>query len=187
MRGWAAIALLALAVPVSAVPEPEAGRVWLEQNGRPGIVAAGHEPASVQPRTQWEGYLVLEENVTFETVRFQVCRVGMTCFAPPTPARQVDARTWRFNTTEYRAAGSGNVIQWGAGWHVGVRYVIEDRLANGTLRTTVFPQSPDLTSAGAEEHYVTFYIQGESAKRAPAAPVAFVLLALALAAGSRRR
>lgn len=188
MRGAAAIVvLLAVAVPAAAVPEGDAGRVWLEQNGRPGIVAAGHTPESVQAGTQWEGYLVLADNVTFESVRFQICRVGLTCFAPPTPAEQADARTWRFNTTDYRASGSGALIDWGAGWHVGVRYVIEDRLANGTLRTTVFPESDDLTAAGAELHYLTLDIEGQVEKRAPTVPAAILVLGLACMAGLRRR
>lgn len=189
LRGWVILAVLtsvAMAIPAAAVPESEAGRLWLAQNGRPGVLAAGHDPAEVVPGSQWGGFLILDHNVTFERVLFQICLVGMTCFAPPTPAHQADNRTWRFNTTAYRAPGTNALIDWEAGWHVGVRYVIEDRLANGTLRTTVFPVSDDLTAAGAEAHYLTFYIPDSPARGASALPLLAILAALLLAAVRRR-
>lgn len=176
-----------LAGPAAAITEADAQATWLAQNGRPGVIGAGHEPRTIPPGTQWSGYITLAENVTFETVRFQICRVGQVCFAPPTPARQIDERTWGFNTTDYRAPGSGVLIQWEAGWHLGVRYVIEDQLDNGTLRTTIFPASDDLTTAGAESHYLTLYIAGQVAKPAPSIPLALLLIALTIVVKIRRR
>jgi hypothetical protein len=189
LQRWVILATLTslvLAIPAAAVPESEAGQLWMAQNGRPGVLAAGHAPAEVAPGAQWEGYLILEDTVTFEKVLFQICLVGKTCFAPPTPAHQADNRTWRFNTTAYRAPGTNALIDWEAGWHVGVRYVIEDRLANGTLRTTVFPHSDDLTAAGAEAHYLTFYIPDAPKRGAPGLPLLAILAALLLAAVRRR-
>lgn len=183
----ALLSALLVVAPAAAIPEVDAQATWLMQNSRPGVITAGHEPPTIPPGTQWSGYITLADNVTFKTVRFQICRVGQVCFAPPTLARQIDERTWGFNTTDYRAPGSGDLIRWEAGWHLGVRYVIEDQLDNGTLRTTVFPTSDDLTTAGAESHYLTLDIAGQPEKPAPGVQLALLLVALTVAATIRRR
>jgi hypothetical protein len=181
--------LAALAMPASAHPESAAPSL------RPDVVRAGHDPVVVQPHTQWQGFLELKPDSNVTAAYYQVCRVGQACFAPPTPAQKVGT-SFRFDTSEYLA--NGRPVDYEAGWRVGVTWILEERLPNGTLAAVRFPVGPDVTSPAcqgeaalpcAEAHYLAFDIPAET--RGSPAPAVVLLLAtlaiVAVSAGRRQR
>ena len=181
-------AATALAMPASAHAEAEAPLL------RDDVVAAGHEPAVVEPHTQWTGFLELSSSTNVTAAFYQVCRVGQSCFAPPTPAEKVGPR-FRFDTSEYLA--NGRPVDYEAGWRLGVTWLLEERLENGTTRSVRFPIGPDMLSAGcqgdaalacSEAHYLAFDV-AEDERGAPAvgAGLAFVALLAAVAVAAVRR
>ena len=186
----AALAALLLATPALAHPESAAPSL------RPDVVRAGHLPETVQPHTQWEGFLELEPGTNVTAAYYQVCRVGEACFAPPTEAMETDAygegRGFRFDTSTYLA--NGQPVDYEAGWRIGVTWVLEERLANGTTQMVRFPAGPDVLSpecqgeaalACAEAHYLAFDIPGGE-RGSPSASLLPVLAALAFAAVAGR-
>jgi hypothetical protein len=191
----AALAGLALLAGMpSAAAHPESAAPSL----RPDVVRAGHEPAVVQPHTQWQGFIDLRAGTNVTSAYYQVCRVGQACFAPPTPAAalvQGDGTvTFRFDTSTYLA--NGQPVDYEPGWRVGVTWVLEERLSNGTFQSTRFPEGPDIlseecqggaASACAEAHYLAFDIADAPTKEAPALPASGLAGAFAAAAALARR
>ena len=102
---WLVAALLLLAVPVAAYEEAEAPSVDAR------IALVGHAPETVTPGTQWEGTIQFVPGHNVTAVRYQICKVGLSCFAGPTLAEQVNATTWRFDTNDYTVLG--RLIDWG--------------------------------------------------------------------------
>ena len=191
MRAWVGIlvAMTALAFPAMAHPESDAPLL------RADVVGAGHEPAVVAAHTQWQGFLELSPDSNVTSAFYQVCIVGQACFAPPAPAER-DGNSFRFNTSTYLA--NGKPVDYQPSWHLGVTWLLEERLANGTTQTVRFPVGPDVLSAEcqgeaalacAEAHYLTFDIAGKP-RESPGLPaLGLLVLPLALAAilGRRRR
>jgi hypothetical protein len=185
----AAIAVTALAVlPAPAAAHPESAAPSL----RPDVVRAGHEPDVVQPHTQWQGFLEMAPDSNVTAAYYQVCRVGQACFAPPTPAEKVGT-TFRFDTSGYLA--NGRPVDYEAGWRLGVTWILEERLANGTTSAVRFPLGPDVESPAcqgdaalgcAEAHYLAFDIPAEE-RGSPSVPAGLVLAALAVFAAAARR
>jgi hypothetical protein len=179
---WLALACaMAAAVPASAHPESAAAAL------RPDVVAAWHEPADLEPHTQWEGFLQLSSESNVTAASYQICRVGQTCFAPPTPAERLANGTWRFDTADYTVNGSP--VDYEPGWRLGVKWW----LTEAGNRTVEFPSGPELASVAcsgdaalpcAEAHYLAFDLPA-AAKGAPGLPPLLFLAALALAAALR--
>lgn len=191
MTALGLLALLVLAAaPASAHPESAAPSL------RPDVVRAGHEPEVVLPHTQWRGFLELEPGSNVTAAYYQVCRVGQACFAPPTPADRIANATFGFDTADYLA--NGEPVDYEAGWRIGVTWVLEERLSNGTTRLVRFPVGPDVLSpecqgdaaaACAEAHYLAFDIPAEE-RESPAVaafPIGALLAAFAFVAARRRR
>lgn len=184
----AAILLVALVVPVaSAYEEAESGLL------RPDVVVEGrHEPAIVQPHTQWRGVLVLRPGTPVVSAQYQVCRVGQACFAPPAPAQR-HGDTFTFDTVNYTANGAP--VDYQGGWRIGVQWILTEQDGNGT-RTTLFPEGPAASDpnclgeaqavACQERHYIAFDM-APAPKAAPAPEAVFVLLFLLLSLGLVRR
>jgi hypothetical protein len=185
-------ALLAAAAPAHAHPESEAPLL------RDDVVRAGHEPETVLPHTQWVGFVELEAGTNVTAAYYQVCRVGQACFAPPTPATLVPASgqggpSFRFDTSTYLA--NGRPVDYQAGWRIGVTWLFEERLDNGTTQMVRFPEGPDVlapecqgdaATACAEAHYLAFDIPAEG-RESPVPPVLPLLAALACAVLAARR
>ena len=179
----AAATAAALSAPPSAA-HPEAAAPTL----RADVVRAGHEPEVVEPHTQWRGFLELQAGTNVTAAFYQVCRVGQACFAPPAPATDVGDRSFRFDTSQYLA--NGRPVDYQPGWRLGVTWLLEERLPNGTTQTTRFPVGPDVLApdcqgeaalACAEAHYLAFDLPADD-RPSPGLPVPTVLLALALVA-----
>lgn len=206
------LAVLLLAPLAAAYPESQASAVRVAEGGPDDVEAVWHEPAVVQPGTQWQGYIRFRPNHTIEQVKVQICDVGRVCFAPPIPIERLggnssehsgmehdatmeatgleDGRTWTFNTTDYRDTLSGRPIEYRAGWRLGMQFILSERLANGTVVDTKFPngsQNPD----DLEFHYFAFDMPKASGRDAPGPGLPGLAAMLALAAvaagGSRRR
>lgn len=165
--------LLLLAGPAAAYAEGEAPTV------DPRIAATWHEPAVVRPGQQWEGFLRPAEGANVTSALYQVCEVGRQCFAPPTAAERLPNGTFRFHTSDYRAAG--RPVEWEAGWRVGVKWC----LAEGGADPGSCGWVPSQEGDDPEMHYFAFDIPGGD-KGSPA-PALGVLAVALLAAAARRR
>ncbi|HUR25580.1 MAG TPA: hypothetical protein VM327_06160 [Candidatus Thermoplasmatota archaeon] len=197
---FAAMAAVLLAAPASAHEESAASGL------RADVARAGHEPDVVAPHTQWRGFLELEAGSNVTAAYFQVCRVGQACFAPPTPAtlqpggggsetQGSKGSTFRFDTSDYLA--NGRPVDYEAGWRLGVTWLLEERLANGSSRLVRFPSGPDVLSPGcqgdaamacAEAHYLAFDVPAASrpSPSPSAAMTALLVVATSLVALRRR-
>ena len=188
----AAIVVLVSAIPAAAHPESAAPSL------RSDVLRAGHEPAVVPPHTQWQGFLEFRPGSNVTAAFYQICVVGQACFAPPAPATRMDgddAVRFDFDTSEYLA--NGQPVDYQAGWRLGVTWLLEERLPNGTTQSVRFPIGPDVLSPQcqgdaalpcAEAHYLAFDIpaqQRDSPSVAPASLV-FLLLVAAVVAGRRK-
>jgi len=159
---------------------------------RPDVVAAGHEPAVVQPHTQWRGFLTLAPGSNVTGAFYQVCRVGAACFAPPTAAVREGA-TFRFDTSDYKVAG--RPVDYQPGWRLGVVWLLNETAADGTATVATFPDGPDLSSPGcagdaaascAEAHYLAFDVAA-APHRSPAPGPGLMALAAGAVAVLRRQ
>ncbi len=191
----AAVGLTLLALPAAGYAESEAPAL------RPDVLAAGHAPEIVAPHTQWSGTLSFRPGSNVTAASYQICRVGMACFAPPAVAQR-DGDTFRFHTSNYTVAGKP--VDYQAGWRVGVKWILtegEPDGAPGGTRVMAFPSglSPDDPACAGEaqamecqeSHYVAFNVAGD-ARGTPGAPGAgplagFVALVVAAAWRSRSR
>lgn len=193
----AGLALLLAAAGAAAHPESAAPSL------REDVVRAGHEPAVVEPHTQWRGFLELDGSTNVTAAYYQVCRVGQACFAPPTPATMAEADPGKpvaeqrvrfsFDTAEYLA--NGRPVDYEAGWRIGVTWILEERLANGTTQLARFPMGPDVLSPEcqgdaalpcAEAHYLAFDIPAGE-RGSPSPSLALVGLGLLATAFQARR
>lgn len=175
---------LVLAAPAAAYDETDAARARVAETGESDVVAVWHEPAVVQPSTQWHGFIQFAPGANVTAVRYQICHVGYSCFAPPTPAQRVNATTWTFDTNHYLAAGSNRPVDWQAGWRVGMKFILDQSTPHGALETA-FPNgtaNPD----SLEFHYLAFNMP-PAAKNSPAVAPALAIGILLLAAALRRR
>lgn len=181
-----ALALAALVLVVPAAAHNEADAVLL----RPDVVAAGHDPAAVQPHTQWSGWLQLAPGSNVTAASYQICRVGSACFAPPAPATR-DGDVFRFNTTAYLA--NGQPIDFQPGWRIGVQWVLTEG-SGPAARAVLFPEGLSATDASCqgaaalacqESHYLAFSLP--AALSTPGVGLAMVLAFVAAAATRRRR
>lgn len=135
----------------------------------------------------WSGWLQLRDDANVTSARFQVCRVGLACFAPPAPAEPDGANGFRFNTTNLLVQGpEGRVpVEFQAGWRVGVKWFLTD--ASGA--TSELPHSDCSSASGAaclEDAYLAFTIPASARGMPSVGPAAIGLAALALAMAVRR-
>lgn len=181
LLAWAALA----AVPATAHPESAAPTL------RSDVLAAWHDPPVVEPHTQWHGYLQMTPDSNVTAASFQICRVGLACFAPPTPAQDLGNGTWGFDTNDYTV--NGRPVDYESGWRLGVKWWLSERSGNGTSLVE-FPDGPDPSApecdgdgalACAEAHYLAFDVE-RSPKGSPALPALGMALALAALAFVRR-
>lgn len=168
----AASALLAvLFMPgVQAIEEADASTVWLAQEGTNGVVAAGHLPTTVSEGEQFQGFIHFTAEVNATDVRYQICRVGEACFAPPTPATKMGDGNWTFDTNDYRDPVFGEPVHYKAGWRVGVQYLLNVDGHNVTFPEGLSHEHPlarEDPVAWAETHYLAFNVASD----APTAPV----------------
>ncbi len=186
----ALLALALIAAPAGAHPESAAPSL------RPDVLRAGHLPEVVAPHTQWQGFLDLRPDTKVTAAYYQVCRVGQACFAPPAPAQSVGNGSFRFDTSQYLA--NGRPVDYQPGWRLGVTWLLEETLPNGTTQAVRFPVGPDVLApecqgdaalSCAEAHYLAFDLPAEE-RSSPDLPIPAGVLALALAscvAATRRR
>ncbi|HUR61390.1 MAG TPA: hypothetical protein VM286_03380 [Candidatus Thermoplasmatota archaeon] len=185
----AALLLVSLLPAAAAHEEAEAGLL------RSDVLEVRHEPARVEPHTQWQGVLVLRPGHPVVSAQYQVCRVGQSCFAPPAPAQR-HGDTFTFDTSNYTV--DGHPVDYQAGWRIGVQWILTERTTqdgNGT-QAVVFPQGRDLSGpacaadplACQETHYLAFDMPA-APKASPGAgiPTLLATLLLALLAGRARR
>ena len=191
--------VLLLAAPVHAYEESQGAEVDAR------IASVSHTPAHVEPGTQWQGEIQFVPGHNITAVRYQICKVGLSCFAGPTLANQVDETTWRFDTTDYTVLG--RLIDWGINdepgqgdWRVGVQYVLytDGDDSSDPFGGQLVPHGVDVTSdacdamgwqACAETHYFAFNMEGRDPPTADApglAVPAVALLLLAVAMRSRK-
>lgn len=137
----------ALLPSVHAVAEEEAPFL------RGDVLAVRHDPYVVEPGGDFVGSLELTRTSNVTHAFVQVCRVGSACFAPPVAATPT-ATGFTFRFSEGPSAG----VRLGAGWHVGVRWFLNETTAEGTM-LRAFPPLPECTSCD-EDHYFTFYVAG---------------------------
>lgn len=191
MRIWplTVLAVMVLgALPAGAYNESEAAQVRLMEDHRSDVVRVWHEPPTVQPGTQWRGFIQFSVGNAMENVSYQICRVGFSCFAPPTPADRLNATTWTFDTNRYLSASSRQPVSWEAGWRVGMRFVLSERLPNGTLASDGFPKGL-ANDTNLEYHYLAFDMPPAPPKRGVPGPSLTVAGASIAVAGllARRR
>lgn len=165
MRPTLALAalLLALAPSASAVTEGDA------PNLRSDVGRAWHAPPTLEPGKQWQGFLALIPGHAAENVSFQICRVGEVCFTSPVPAQRVNNTTWTFDTSTYLVGGT--TIDWQPGWRIGVQWILQERLPDGSVERHAFPEgvpldSPECASDAlgcAETHYIVLDVGPGSA------------------------
>jgi hypothetical protein len=191
VKAVALLLLLALAPVAAAYDEQDAGLL------RPDVARAGHTPETVQPHTQWHGFLVLRPGHAVVSAQYQICRVGQACFAPPAPAAREGNDTFTFSTAAYLA--NGKPVDYQAGWRIGVQWILTERNATGGTRQAAFPEGPGPTDpacagdqqalACQERHYLAFEMPpAPKAAPAPALPLlALLLLGLGAVGRSRRR
>ncbi|MHB1261213.1 MAG: hypothetical protein ACYC2H_05805 [Thermoplasmatota archaeon] len=183
------LTLAAVAAPAGAHPESAAPSL------RPDVLRAGHLPEAVAPHTQWQGFIDLLPESSVTAAYYQVCRVGQACFAPPAPATEVGNKSFRFDTSQYLA--NGRPVDYQPGWRLGVTWLLEERLPNGTTQAVRFPAGPDVLApecqgqaalSCAEAHYLAFDLPAEE-RSSPGMRISVGLLALTLAAfaAARRR
>lgn len=189
-RGLAVAAGLAalLACAPSASAHDEAAAPDL----RPDVVRAWHEPAVVEPHTQWRGFIAFAPTSNVTAASYQICQVGKTCFAPPTPADRLGNGTFGFDTSDYTVGG--RPVDYEAGWRLGVKWFLTETRDTGNA-TVEFPGGPDLSSpqcagdaalACSEAHYLSFDMPAAS-KDASAGAAALAGLAAAVALALPRR
>lgn len=191
MKGLVLVAALLLLPAASAYPESAAPS--LDER----IVRVWHEPEVPAPGTQWQGFMELAPGHNVSQVKYQICRVGQNCFAPPTPAQDMGDNVWRFDTNDYRDPIVGEPIHWGedvngdgSEWLVGVQYFLvdPDHEAGKPVPEGLEIPSEECDAVSWEEcsatHYFVFAMPAEtsSGEQAPALPVAFLLIALAFLA-----
>lgn len=181
------LAALVVAAP-TALAHDEADAPMLRED----VEAVWHEPEVPQPGTQWEGFIRFEEGHNVTGVAYQICRVDASayCFAPPTPARPVDGRTWTFNTSDYKA--NDRPVQWGiedgTPWRVGMKFILDHTDdTNGAFPHGVDFSDPECEELGFqacnETHYLAFDMPGAkpAGNDAPVHPLlAIAAVALAL-------
>jgi hypothetical protein len=184
------LALGALAGLPAAVAHAESEAPTL----RPDVVRAWHAPDFPLPHTQWTGSLQLAPDSNVTAAYFQICRVGSACFAPPAAATDVGNHTFRFDTRDYLAGGKP--VDYQAGWELGVVWLLDERLPNGTLHAQEFPVGPDLASsqcqgdaaaACAEAHYLVVWIPLVPHVKGPGPSWVAIVALLGLAAIVGRR
>lgn len=146
-------ALLLLAPLAEAYPESDAARVRFIESGKDDVLRVWHEPEVVEPGTQWNGFIQFKPGHAIEGVQYQICDVGRVCFAPPHDATRLNDTTWTFDTNDYRQ--QGRPIRYEAGWRLGVAYILEERLANGTLTYSTLPEGLENPN-DLEYHYLAF-------------------------------
>lgn len=185
MGFWRGLILVValVAIPTSSA-HPESAAPMLDAR----VLAVGHEPEPVVPHTQWSGWLLLREDANITSAKFQVCRVGLACFAPPALAERDGSGGFRFNTSNLLVLGpEGRVpVDYQPGWRIGVKWYLTDAAGN----TTELPHSPTCSSASGsaclEDAYLAFTIP-ETPRATPApGAVALGLLALTVAGVLRR-
>ncbi len=184
LLGMALLAGLAVAPAASAWSEGDAPSL------DPRVLSAGHAPAIVTPHTQWTGVLRLKPGSDVASAAYQVCRVGVACFAPPAPARRVDATTFRFDTANYTVAGPDGArpVDYLAGWRLGVKWFLTDAAGN----TTELPRDAGCGTTSdvgcLERNYIAFDMP--AATRGTPAPTTLsallVLVGVVLASARRR-
>lgn len=183
---WTAAVLVA--APASAFEESEAPAVRIEQFGRDDVVRVWHEPQPPQPGTQWRGWIEFAHNHGVNSVSFQICRVGIACFAPPQPMQREGLNVWTFDTAQYIVPGAGVPVTWEAGWRIGVRFVINETLADESYLESYFPKPSD---AGVlEDDYFAFNMPAAEARDTDgptSAPLLAVGLLLLVVFALRRR
>lgn len=184
MKAAIALALLIALPAASAYEEEEAPRVRLYEAGLDDVARVWHEPEIVQPGTQWEGFIQFRDGHRVMEVLYQICDVGRVCFAPPTPAEQIDNNTWTFNTTDYRGSGADRPIHYEAGWRIGTQYILTEETDNGTV-TRKFPEGLEKPE-DLEFHYFAFDMPEAKAKGISGPGGWLVLMALIASAWRRR-
>ena len=182
----AVLAFIFLFPAASGYPESVAPEVRVAEGGPDDVEGVWHEPPVVEPGTQWEAFIRFRTGHSVEGVMVQICDVGRACFAPPTPMLALpDGRTWTVNTTDYRDT-SGHPIRYEAGWRLGMYFILSERLANGSLASTGFPEGT-ADPLDYESHYLAFNMPAASSKGAPGTPIVLVALFLFAAAAAARR
>lgn len=193
-------ALLALLLVPMAMAVPEADAPQIDSR----IAEVWHTPDVPAPGTQWQGGIRLNEGHNVTEVRYQICRVGQSCFAPPTPASTVDGLTWSFDTAEYREPVQNRTVEWGinqphegaSDWDIGVQYffITDDSKAGGEPIPHGDGDLPpdDCTSeecylAWSASHYFVFTMPGTVAASDEGAPMPLAWLLIGLIIAARKR
>ncbi len=158
--------LVLLWAPAAAFEESAASNVRKLESGREDVVRVWHEPASPEAGTQWRGGIEFRPGHAIGDVKFQICRVGVACFAPPTDAQESGPDAWTFNTAAYVVPGAGRPVTWEAGWRIGVRFVINETLVDGRPTEHFFPAASD--SGVLEDDYFAFNMAAAPQKATPA-------------------
>lgn len=185
MRTWVCLLSLLTVLPTAmAYPESDAALVRLKETGKDDVLRVWHEPQIVEPGTQWRGYIQFAERHGIQSVRYQICRVGSSCFAPPTLADRLNETTWTFHTQDYRQAGNGQPVSWEAGWRLGMRFVINETTPEGAMETSL-PEGLERPD-DLEYHYLAFDMPPAGGRAAPGSGLLLGLAALGLA-GLRRK
>lgn len=155
---------------------------------RADVAAVWHEPAEVLPGMPWQGFLRLAPESNITGAYFQVCRVGMACFAPPTAAQMREDGVYVFDSSQ---AGGEVPVHFGPGWRVGVKWL----LFEGDSQTPIdFPPKAtceEPTLECAESEYFVFEVgaepEGVSTPGASSPLLILAILALAYVHVVRRR
>ena len=183
LRLLAILCAVAAALAAPALAHSEAAAPSLD----PRVEAAWHEPAVVEPHTQWQGFLQLRTGADVVSASYQICRVGLACFAPPAQAvRDVDGAL-RFDTTDYTVAGPDGArpVDYQAGWRVGVKWLLTDAGGN---TTSLPPSAHCAADAGAEcleAEYLAFDIASPASRSTPLGPLSLLGVAAALMVARR--
>jgi hypothetical protein len=179
-----AFSLLLLVAPVAAYSEADAPNVRFAETGRDEVIRVWHEPEVVAPGTHWRGFIEFKPDTEVAGILYQICHIGYSCFAPPTPAQRLNGTTWTFDTNDYLAAGSGHPVSRQPGWRVGMRFVLNEKRDGESIETSL----PDGTANpdDLEYHYLAFDMPAAE-KKSPAAAVGLGIVILLAAVVRRRR
>lgn len=192
-RACLAATILLLVPHAAAVDEADAPAAWQEQFGTDWVEAAGHSPDPVPPGTQWQGFIRFAAGHNITEARYQICRVGEACFAPPILAASDDGRTFRFDTAHYKDPVYDEPIRYEAGWRIGVQWVLTMQESDGPV---LFPEGipfsdprcDDDPVGCSETHYIAFDMaEAKRGEDVPGMHLVLLTVALLVVAALRRR
>lgn len=195
----ALLAALLLLMPTVPAEEPEeAPALWTELYGDDGVVGLRLGEGGVAEGEPIQGALTFRDGYGVEDVRYQICRIGESCFAIGVPTHN-ESGTWTFDTADIPAAiGRSAPTTYEAGQRIGVQFFVctaaDPPCPENPLEWRFFPvgeegcvekETTEAFRACEETHY--FGVTIEESRRTPGPGLLGLVAGLAAVALLARR